>query len=148
MNSLEIKRFVERYDRDGVFKGVFACDNLPVIVEKPALYIINQARKSESGTHWVVLYLDSSNSCYYFDSFGLPATNGFIISHMKKHSTYIYFNKKQLQHISSSKCGQFSCTFAVNLLKNNPISAYLAKFSTNLYINDLIINRMYNYMFN
>lgn len=146
MNTLEIKEYVNRHNICNIFRGVFACDDLPVKVKKPATFIINLSKKLEVGSHWVGLFIDTYNCCYYFDSFGLPPSNLYIISFIRKHSVHMIHNSKQLQHITSTKCGQFCCAFIVNILKNKSIAAFIMKFSPNLYINEIVIERLYQYM--
>lgn len=145
MNTLDIIKFVKHYKKNGIFKGVFACDDLPNKVNKPSAFIINLSKKSEIGTHWIALYIDVHGHAYYFDSFGVPPKNRDIIFFIKNNAKEITYNKKQLQHITSSKCGKFCCAFVISVLTNKPISNFLSKFSSNLYVNDIIIDRIYKY---
>lgn len=146
MNTVQIRKYVDRDNRSNVFKGVFACDDMPRYVKNPSAYIINLATRSESGSHWVALYIDDEKSCYYFDSFGLPPTNRHIQAFIKKNAVHMVYNKKQLQHITSAKCGHYCCTFIKSILRNKPIVSFLMKFSTNLYINEIIIAHLFEYM--
>lgn len=145
MNTLEIIKYVEQYKKNGIFKGVFACDDLPDAFDAPAAFIINLSRKSEIGSHWVALYIDIYGNAYYFDSFGVPPKNKDIIFFIRLHAKKIKINDKQLQHISSTKCGQFCCGFIVTVLTKKPISNFVSKFSSNLYVNDIIIDQIYKY---
>lgn len=146
MNTLDIVDYVKGHNACKIFRGVFACDDLPLKVNKPGAYIINLSKKSEAGSHWVALFIDNYNWCYYFDSFGLPPSNTYIISFIKKNTIKMLYNTKQLQHITSTKCGKFCCVFIVNILKNKSIAAFILKFSPNLYINELVIERLFQYM--
>lgn len=127
------------------FRGVFACDDLPRNFALPAAFIINLSKKSEAGSHWVALCIDRFGVAYYFDSFGLPPKNVFIKQFIKMHSKKLVFNKTQLQHITSSKCGKYCCVFVVVFLKNLSFPSLLRKFSLNLSINEIIIERLFNY---
>ena len=62
------------------FNGVFSRDNLPKI--KDGTYVINLDKYSDTGTHWVALYVhnnnnnknnnnNNNNNGTYFDSFGV-----------------------------------------------------------------------------
>lgn len=146
MNTLDIMEFVKHYKKNGIFKGVFACDDLPNKVKNPSAFIINLSKKTESGSHWIALYINAHGQAYYFDSFGIQPKNKDIILFIRNNAKEIMFNEKQLQHISSSKCGQFCCVFIISVLTNKPFFSFMSKFSSNLYVNDIIIDRIYKYL--
>lgn len=146
MDSLSIARFTESYQRRNIFKGVFPCDLLPHKFSLPAAFIINLSPHNDPGSHWVAVYIDEKGLAFYFDSFGFGIKNYFISTFLRLHSKKVTFNKKQLQHISSNKCGKFCCVFVACILKNCSISDFLKNFSLNLFVNDLIIDNMYKYL--
>lgn len=148
MDTLSIVRFIAPYQRKNIFKGVFPCDSLPHRFSFPAAFVINLSPHNEPGTHWVAVYIAENGHAYYFDSFGFGVKNNFIVKFLEVHSNKITFNKKQLQHISSNKCGKFCCVFVAFILKNCTISNFLNKFSLNLFVNDILIDNMYNYLNN
>lgn len=143
MNTIEIIKYVSPYQRNNIFKGVFACDKLPTRINLPALMIVNLSRNTEIGTHWVSIYIDNFSNGYYFDSFGIPPRNKFIIHYLEIHVEKFYYNIIQLQHISSVKCGKYCCVFAISVLKYRTIDNFINKFSKNLFINELVIENMY-----
>lgn len=145
MNSVTIREFVKPFQRGGIFKGVFACDRLPVVFSLPALFIINLSPSTESGSHWITLHIDEEGSAFYFDSFGMPPSNPDILRFLKLHSKKLAHNKKQLQHLSSIKCGRFASVFVISVLRGNDFKQVLDKFSDNLKVNDIIIEGLYNY---
>lgn len=145
MNTSTINRFVRPFQREGIFKGVFACDQLPAVFSLPALFIINLSPSSESGSHWVSLHIDEQGTAFYFDSFGMVPRNVDILRFLKLHSKRSIHNKKQLQHLSSIKCGRFACVFVISILRGSGIKSVLDKFSNNLKINDIVIEGLYNY---
>ena len=57
------------YKNQAKFNGVFSRDNQPNKI-KDGAYIINPHEYSDTGTHWVALYL-INNDVTYFDSFGV-----------------------------------------------------------------------------
>ena len=61
--------FMNYYDRNSQFGGVFSRDNIPHF--KDMFYVINLDGKSGPGTHWVVMYNVDRPTCIYFDSFGV-----------------------------------------------------------------------------
>lgn len=146
MDTVSISKYLAHHQKKNVFKGVFACDSLPFRFTLPAAFVINLSRHDEGGSHWVAIYISEIGIAYYFDSFGLDVKNTFIRAFLKFHSKKIVYNNKQLQHITSNKCGKFCCVFIANILKNIPIQRFLNKFGINLLINDFIIENMYNYL--
>lgn len=145
MNTLTITQFVRPFQQARIFKGVFACDQLPANFSLPALFIVNLSPRSQPGTHWVSIYIDGWGTAVYFDSFGMPPRNIHILRFLKLHSKESKYNKKQVQHLSSIKCGRFACVFAVSMLRNIDLKPFFARFSKNLKINDIVIEGIYNY---
>lgn len=145
MNTNEINEYLNYKNSSKIFKGVFACDQLPEKFSLPAAFIINLSKKSEGGSHWVAMYFDRNSQSYFFDSFGLRPKNKYILNFIKSHSKKTQFNKIQLQHITSTKCGKFCCVFIAAILLNKTIKAFIKKFSNNLYINEIIVERLYTY---
>lgn len=148
MDTLSIIRTIKPYQRHNIFKGVFPCDSLPNRFSLPAIFVINLSPHYEAGTHWVGVYIASDRQAFYFDSFGLPIKNEYIKRFLKNHSVRVTHNKVQLQHIMSNKCGKYCCVFAITVLKNCSISAFVNKFGYNLFINEFVIENMYNYLSN
>ena len=56
------------YQNEPKFNDVFSRDNIPKI--KDGAYIINLDEYSDTGTHWVALWVDN-NDVTYFNSFGI-----------------------------------------------------------------------------
>lgn len=145
MNTVSINQFVKPFQRKRIFKGVFASNQLPSNFSLPALFIVNLSPSSQPGTHWISLYIDKMGTALYFDSFGLPPRNTIILRFLKMHSKKSMYNKKQVQHLSSIKCGRFACVFAVSVLRDIDLSPFFARFSNNLKINDIVVEGIYNY---
>lgn len=145
MDTLSIINVIKPYQRYNIFKGVFPCDLLPKKFSLPAIFVINLSPHSEPGSHWIAIYITSMRHAFYFDSFGFPVNNQYISLFLKKHANKINYNVKQLQHITSNKCGHFCCAFTISVLKNCSVSSFISKFSTNLFVNDITIQNMYNY---
>lgn len=143
---ITIREYIRPHQRQNIFKGVFPCDSLPNSFRLPAAFVINLSQHDEPGTHWVAIYISESGYAFYFDSFGMKPTNFHIIAFLKFHSKKVNYNKKQLQHISSNKCGRFCCVFIVTALKQCSIDSLISRFGINLYVNDFIIENMYNFL--
>ena len=64
LTNFEIQKY---YQNEPRFNGVYSRDNLPKI--KNGVYIIDLDEYSDTGTHWVSLYVN--NNVTYFGSFGV-----------------------------------------------------------------------------
>lgn len=146
MDTFSINSVIKPFQKHKIFKGVFPCDSLPSHFSLPAIFVINLSPHTEGGSHWVAAYISDNRFAYYFDSFGLPIRNRYILSFLERHAERITHNKSQLQHIASNKCGKFCCAFALAILKNCSIPSFMSKFSKNLFVNDIIVENMYKYM--
>lgn len=145
MDTTSIINYVTPHQRSHIFKGVFPCDVLPSRFSLPALFVINLSRHNEPGTHWVSIYISQSGQAFYFDSFGMEPKNIYVKTFLKMHAKRMSYNRRQLQHITSNKCGQFCCVFVALILKKCSIDNFVNRFSMNLFINDIILENMYNY---
>ena len=146
MDTISIREYIKSYQRKSIFKGVYPCDCMPFSFNLPAVFVINLSQHNEAGTHWVCLYISESGNAFYFDSFGLKPNNVHINRFIRMHTKSISYNKTQLQHITSNKCGRFCCVFVVLTLKNCSFDRILRRFGKNLYINDIIVENMYNFL--
>ena len=66
LTNFEIQRY---YQNEPKFNGVYSRDNLHDKINDGA-YIINFDEYSDTGTHWVALYV-YNDDVTYFDSFGV-----------------------------------------------------------------------------
>ena len=66
LTNFEIQKYYENEPR---FNGVYQRDNLPTKIKDEA-YVINIDEYSDTGTHWIDLYV-KNNNVTYFDSFGV-----------------------------------------------------------------------------
>lgn len=131
------------------FKGCFAADKLPKTFKKPALFIVNTQEAKFSGEHWISIYISEKGHCEYFDAFGQQPSVLHHIKFIKKHCTSCVYSNNQIQGPFSSKCGQFSCSFLLYKSRHRTIKSFLNVFSqTDLWLNDTIVNEMFNVNFN
>lgn len=145
LNTIDLRNLIEPFQRNGIFKGVFPCDMLPKIDSFPAGFIINLSDHTSIGSHWVGLFIDRHGVAEYFDSFGFPPRQRDIVRFIKKNSKNMLFNERQIQHIVSNKCGKFVVLFILCKLYNKSVPEIIAKFSTNLKVNDILIENCFNY---
>ena len=66
LTNFEIEAY---YQNEYRFSGVYSRDNLPDKV-KEGPYITNLDKYSDTGTHWIALYINIK-TVTYFDSFGI-----------------------------------------------------------------------------
>lgn len=136
---------IDPFQKSGIFKGVFACDQLPHNFTLPAAFVVNLSNHSSRGSHWIGIFIDSEQKTEYFDSFGFPPSQRDIIDFIKKHSKTLRYNTKQIQHIVSNKCGKFVILFILCKMHNKNVENIFQKFSSNLSVNEIIIENIINY---
>lgn len=98
------------------FRGVYPVDKLPIHenFERPACFVINTDPASRPGEHWVSLYLDEAGKGEFFDSFGLEVLHPLIARFLRRHCWYYTHNKRMLQSLTATTCGQY-CVYFVKM---------------------------------
>ena len=109
MDSGTLKRLLKKnHLTRKYFRGVFSRDTLP---KKRAvgLYIVNEQPSHLPGTHWIAFHITGKkDKNIYFDSYGREP----LLYELKKFIGKNYLcNKKQLQHVLSTSCGQWCLYF-------------------------------------
>jgi Adenovirus endoprotease len=144
MNSKQLFDFFERSHSTN-FGGVYSADTLPRKIKSPIGLIVNTAPKSHPGEHWIAIFVDKAKIGYYFDSFGLPPTVSSISAFLRRNCTKIQCNQKQIQHLNSTKCGQFSAVYLKFRFAGRMSKVYLDLFNHDLSLNERIIDSYYKY---
>ena len=92
------------------FKGVMACDvflsymkNSTKLSPKDC-FIINLSSSDHRGSHFICIFLDTSTSAEYFDSFGIESFDKNINKAMNYHGIKITHFRQRIQDISSDFC--------------------------------------------
>lgn len=117
------------------FKGVYPVDKLPLTVKTyPSLFIANIDESGQPGTHWVLLWFDSSRKGYFFDSYGLPPHSySYIFQDFlyknSVHESIVSYNNTPLQSPFSAVCGHWCLYCAYFLVRN--CTNFLNKFRGN-----------------
>lgn len=148
MNGKEIESMIMPFQKVSIFKGVFPCDKLPKKIDLPAALVINLSPSNNGGSHWVGLYISKKGGAYYFDSYGYPPTNPYIVYFIRMHSKKLVFNRKQLQHLSSRKCGKFVCVFVLTQMYDYDFGQITKRLSSNLRVNELVLENVFTYLKN
>lgn len=145
LTNLDITNIIDPFQKNGIFKGVFASDNLPKTFSLPAAFVVNLSHHNTIGSHWIGLYIDSNRVAEYFDSFGFPPLQKDIKKFVKLHSKSFYYSKKQIQHIASNKCGKFVILFILAKMYKKDFGEILERFSSNLGVNEIVIEDLMKY---
>ena len=123
------KAFEEMEDKDiqNNFWGVFPSNYMNkfinhavMISEKKGKYpfiIPNTDSSSKGGTHWSILDIESKNSIFFVDSFGLNGLRYFIIQDDKKVIEEILFGTEQMTR-TNNKTTLVNIEFNLNACKN------------------------------
>ena len=142
LTNFEIQKF---YQNEPRFNGILFRDNLPKI--KDGAYIINLDEYSDSGTHWVALYV-KNNNVTYFDSFGVEhipkEIKAFINRSLSSamQSKNIITNIFRIQAYDSITCRYFCIGFIDFMFKGKTLIDYTNLFSPNKFKknDDIILN--------
>jgi len=91
------------------FLGCFAADEIPRTLNHGG-FIANTDTRRFPGSHWIAIYVDEKGVGEFFDSYGLPPV---VAQHLKflKLCKKWKFNRKPLQSMTSSLCGQYAILY-------------------------------------
>lgn len=104
LNNQEIEQMA--YIMKIPFNGCFAKDTLKGTIKNGG-YVVNLGDSKTGGSHWVALYCENKNVCYY-DSFGAIYPN--IIKSFCKNKTILY-NVRVIQDLKDNHCGYYCLAF-------------------------------------
>lgn len=128
------------------FCGVFASDTLPKKKGHFNAFIVNLDAKILPGSHWISIYF-SENTAYYFDSYGMPPRNRYILRFMKRNSKTIRYNKFCFQDDFSTTCGFFSLYFLHQCVRNLRKKSVKSLHPQNRKYNELFIKKFVKKIF-
>lgn len=123
------------------FLGVYPCDVRPKKQKTSFLVIFNTGRKHTKGEHFIAIKI-RRKEIFYFDPFGEPPTNDFILSFLAdvKKKRKIFWNRVQIQDNSSNFCGFFCLAYLISAQRKMPLNQFINLFSKeNKKINDKIV---------
>ena len=136
------------------FHGVMPCDWIGNFDPKVSdSVIINLSPSTDAGSHFVALHYDrKQNHFTYFDSFGMPCSNQYIIKYItSKKQKSITFSAQQIQEFSSLFCGYYALSFLISRQNDQNLSSFLSMFEKNelkkneeiciSYIKEMILNK-------
>ena len=104
-----------------IFKGVYACDRIPLNIAKEDKFIIvvnlgkRSAELNNNGQlpvgHFVAI-IANMKSVHYIDPFGFPPYQLEIKSFLNLCQRKVKVSQKQIQHLESNYCGIYCIIFA------------------------------------
>ena len=124
------------------FLGCFPLDELPHFPQRlPASLIVNTDTSIGNGDHWLALVL-GKDKCFYFDSFGLPIVEEYLLKFLEPHYKVATFSDVCIQHIKSDKCGEFCILFVKHVKSKTTYHKFLSHFNhKNLKENDFFVEQ-------
>ena len=125
--------------------GSYAADELKDVELKyqPSFLVINMGKRDSAGSHWIALAV-YENDLFICDSLGgiKPDTEtptdliNFLYLISKHRTLYI---TKQLQPLTSEKCGEYCILFVNEMSRHNSFSKFVALFTLDKEQNDKIV---------
>ena len=111
MNTLEIETLLKTHPRTRpVFKGVYARNRLPRLLNVPSALVGNTDPDNRAGQHWVAIYIDANARGEYYDPTGRPPDLASYVNFMNKHCRSWTYNTVRVQEEGSDVCGHH-CIF-------------------------------------
>ena len=117
LNTLQLTLALRKHAQTASqFIGVFARDELPLIIDKnPAIIIANTDPSTKSGSHWILFYFDNNGNVEYFDSLGKILTHYHkdFLKFIKNDCKYYYrVVKNRIQPVNTTLCGHYCLYYA------------------------------------
>ena len=144
MNSLQLQQILSNdpFIKKS-FDGVYACDELSSITVNsyPKSYIVNTDPKDLPGAHWIAIYFTDELNAEFFDSYGLHPSNynNQFIRFIERNSVHWIHNKKQLQSLFSTVCGQYCVYYLYNRCRMIPMYSIVNRFELDKLRNDQLV---------
>jgi hypothetical protein len=138
MDSTTIDRVLKR--NCGIYRGIYACDELPEVVMRPSVMVVNTDPASQPGQHWICMYFDDGGHGECFDSFGLHPIPLFE-HYMNSHCIDWMYNKKQMQSLVSRFCGHYCIWYCIMKFRNVPLRELVCSMSSDTGLNDFLVHR-------
>lgn len=111
-----------------LFKGVYACDELPKNLIRPAMVVANTDARGSPGSHWVAFYLPLAGKCVYFDSYGLPPSQPEFVEFLNHHCRHWKHNGVDLQSLHTNVCGEYCVLFLEHCARGLSLEEFLFHF--------------------
>ena len=141
MFSNEIKFIMKNVPN---FYGVYSRDNLPQPERYPFSLITNTDLKTETGTHWIAVYVDDKGKGVYFDSYAQAPQHEEFIDFLNINCPGGYtWNKKPLQCLTCVTCGEYCCVYIALRTAGINHKQFVDTFIQDPSKNDIIIKELF-----
>ena len=124
----------------GIYRGIYACDQLPDVALRPSVIVVNTDRASQPGRHWICMFFDVDGHGEFFDSFGVPP-NRMFERYMDSHCISWTFNRKQMQSLVSRFCGHYCIWFCIMKFRKITLYELERVMSRDTGLNDFLVHR-------
>lgn len=147
MQTNEIISLLNKHNKvKPIFRGVYAKNMIPQLVNKPCAIVFNTAPIEKDG-HWVGIYINDKGIGEYFDSMGM-APNIEFKNFLNRNCKEWFYNTKRLQDYITITCGYYVIMYLIARSKNITTQKYLNQFSVSDYLeNDIKITRQINNLY-
>ena len=141
MRTEELEEYMLRdpYIRQ-YFGGVVALDQLPKVIKKPSMFIVNTDPSSLPGRHWLVVFFTRINE--HFDSAGFYPIKP-IEAELIAHGPRFQYNNTRVQAFHSETCGLFCLFYCYFRSRGYSFSQIMNMFSNNLIVNEHLVKYFY-----
>lgn len=142
MNALTITKLLKQIPQcKNKFLGVFSQDRIPLNPTADTCFIANTDVAKDPGTHWIAFYITRIKRIYYFDPYGLPPLklHKYFNAFLNKSKYKWKYNKKQLQHITTSTCGAHCIHFIQESCRTSNPKMTVCKMTQKPILNDLMV---------
>ena|SRR3989442_11171925 len=123
-----------------IFRGVYACDELPVIAVRPSVIVVNTDPARLPGQHWICIYFDGDGHGEFFDSFGQRPKRVFE-HYLNKYCIAWTFNSKQMQSLISRFCGHYCIWYCIMKFRKVALNLLVSSISNDTGLNDFLVHR-------
>jgi hypothetical protein len=141
MNTLQLENLLRSDCKLSVtFEGVFASDLIPTFCGSRTALVLNESPQSDSGTHWIGIYIENGKG-EYFDSYGRsPEVANFVhfLDRNCPRKNWRY-NEKELQSYDTDVCGQYCIWFISERARGKSMNDIVSTFSKDTQKNDVIV---------
>ena len=130
MNSLHLEEVMlcDKFTSP-LFRGVFAANNLPRIVQHPCVLIANTDPSNKPGSHWVAFHIDEFGRGEFFDSYGIPPIVKMHHEFLSRQCSTWTYNEKQLQSPTSDVCGEWVALFLAHRSRDLSMQEFMYFFN-------------------
>ena len=116
MNTLEIDTLLKKHPHSRpVFKGVYARNRLPRLLNVPSALVGNTDPDHRMGQHWVAIYIDANLRREYYVPTRRPPDESASVNFMNKHCLHRTYNTIRVQEEGSTVCG-LHCIFFTSFI--------------------------------